>query len=225
MQASSDFAGSATAPEIRVWDPFVRVFHWGLVLAFAIAYLTGDEVLALHVWAGYAVAGLVILRIVWGFVGPAHARFTDFVCSPFTSLQYFLDLFRRRAARHLGHSPAGAAMVVVLLLGLVGVTWSGLETYAIEKNAGPLAGWASAAPSAPSLIAPARADDDEAFEGTGEHAGGRGKREGGWEEIHETLANLVLVLIVLHIGGVVLASVVHRENLARSMVTGTKRPL
>ncbi|MFO1037887.1 MAG: cytochrome b/b6 domain-containing protein [Geminicoccaceae bacterium] len=223
MQASTTFTDSGSASEIRVWDPFVRVFHWGLVLAFAIAYLTGDEALALHVWAGYAVAGLVILRIVWGFVGSPHARFTDFVCSPFTSLQYFLDLFRRRATRHLGHSPAGAAMVVVLLLGLVGVTWSGLETYAIEKNAGPLAGWASAAPIAPTLISPARADDDEAFEG-GEGAGGRGGRENGWEEIHETLANLVLVLIVLHIGGVVLASVVHRENLARSMVTGTKRP-
>ena len=84
-------------PTRTVWDPLVRVFHWTLALAFFTAYFTGDEALALHIWSGYLIGGLVVLRLIWGFVGPKHARFADFVCGPITVYRYFFDLARFRA--------------------------------------------------------------------------------------------------------------------------------
>jgi cytochrome b len=202
---------------VPVWDPLVRAFHWTLVLAFTVAYLSGDEALALHVWAGYAVGGLVLLRVVWGFVGPRHARFSDFVCGPLAAWGYFVGLFRFRARRHLGHSPAGGAMVLALLAGLALTVGSGLQLYAVEKHAGPLA--ALPATSAPALVGTAAAEE-ATEDGTGE---GREAGKGAWGGLHELLADLVLALVVLHVGGVALASVAHRENLVRAMVTGRKR--
>ena len=205
---------------VLVWDLVVRVFHWSLALSFAVAYLTEDGPLALHVWSGYLVGGLVLLRIVWGFVGPQHARFSDFLFGPVAALLYLVDLVRGRAARYLGHSPAGAAMVFTLLVVLAGVVGSGLQLYATEDKAGPLAGVTAAVPL-PMPVATARAEEEqpsgEAGEATAEGAGD------WWGETHELLANLALVLVILHIAGVVVASLAHRENLARAMVTGSKR--
>ena len=111
-------------------------------------------------------------------------------------------------------------MVFALLVVLAGVVGSGLQLYAIEDKAGPLAGVTAAAPL-PMPVASARAQEEDEGTEVGEAA-----REGAgdwWEETHELLANLALVLVILHIAGVVVASLAHRENLARAMVTGYKR--
>ena len=86
----------------KVWDPFVRIFHWTLIATFAVAYVTEDEAMALHVWAGYLVGGLLLARIVWGFVGPQYARFSSFVFGPFRAWRYLIDLIMFRARRHVG---------------------------------------------------------------------------------------------------------------------------
>ena len=221
MRATPTSIQTGEEVTVPVWDPLVRVLHWTLALAFVAAYLSGEGTLALHVWAGYAVGGLVVLRVIWGFIGPTHARFADFVFGPFAGLRYLGDLLRFRAKRYLGHSPAGGAMVLALLIGLAAVVGTGLQLYAIEENAGPLAGLTTASSPTPAgQVIPG----DEREEETGAvEAAGAARGEAFWDELHEVLANLTLAFAVLHIAGVVLASLVHRENLARSMVTGRKR--
>ena len=171
---------------------------------------------ALHVWAGYVVGVVIVLRIVWGFVGPQHARFSDFIYRPSEVVTYLGDLVRFRSKRYLGHSPAGGAMTVVLLVGVGATVGTGLAVYAIEDNAGPLAGvMASTAGSAAPV-----AEDEESDDRAARRPRGSGEL---WEGAHELLANLMLALVVVHILGVLLASHVHRENLARAMITGNKR--
>lgn len=207
---------------VRVWDPLVRIGHWVLVAGFATAYLTEGESEWLHAWAGYAIAITVAIRIVWGLVGPRHARFSDFVTGPARVIGYLRDLVAGRARRHLGHSPAGGAMTIALLLALGATAVSGMATLAAEEGRGPLAGLVTPqagegrGTSETWSVFPSGDEDADYEEREGE--------ESVWAEIHEVAANLTLVLIVLHIGGVVLASIVHRENLPRSMVTGLKRP-
>ncbi|OOZ40052.1 cytochrome B [Solemya pervernicosa gill symbiont] len=201
--------------EIKVWDPLVRIFHWTLVAAFVIAYVTEDELLTLHVWAGYYVAALLVFRVFWGLIGPRYARFKDFIYAPTTIIAYLKDMSGNRARRYLGHNPAAGAMVVALLLMLTGTTLTGLQLYAVEKGAGPLAQVEGF-----TLISTAHADDDEDEE---EHEGDEGEGDEFWEELHETFANLTLMLVLLHIVGVVVSSLAHNENLPRAMVTGRKR--
>lgn len=203
--------------QVKVWDVFVRVSHWIIVAGFFAAYLSEDDILTLHVWAGYTVGVFVVLRILWGFVGPRHARFSDFVCGPGKVFGYLMNLLTLRAKRHLGHSPAGGAMVLALLGGLIVVVWSGLVLYAVEEHAGPLAVVYGQVDSRQTSMSTAT---DTANNSGDEHDEGE---EEFWEEVHEVLANLVLALVILHVAGVALSSIVHRENLVRSMITGLKR--
>lgn len=212
---------------VKVWDVFVRFSHWVVALGFFVAFWTEEDLITLHVWAGYVVGVLVVLRLLWGFVGPTHARFSDFVAGPWTVLAYVKQLVAFRAPRHLGHSPAGGVMAIALWLGLIAVVWTGLEFYAIAEGRGPLAALTGnpAASSAPaSLLPSAAAQDDESAvqeQKQGETAHRRGGR--AWKEIHEVLASLVMALVVLHIAGVLLSCLVHRENLVRAMWDGRKR--
>jgi len=210
---------------VRIWDPFVRVAHWTIVIAFAIAYITEDDLLSLHVWAGYVVGVVVLLRLIWGIIGPKHARFTDFLYRPSEVAAYIRGLTTGRAQRFLGHSPAGGAMVVMLLLGLLTTVGSGLWLYAIEENAGPLAGWAISKGEHGTTIDHERPDDDDDEDDRDDHndAGDTNDGDEFREETRELLASLTLFLVVFHVAGVLLASYVHRENLVKAMITGRKR--
>ena len=168
---------------VRVWDWFIRIFHWSLVSFFAIAWVTADELDRLHEIAGYVVAVLIGLRIIWGLVGTRHARFSDFVYRPSVVIAYLRDSVFLKAKRYLGHNPAGGAMVVALLICLVAISATGIML-------------------------------------TGDSLG----VEDLIEELHEAIANLTLGLVVLHVGGVILSSLEHRENLVKSMISGLKRP-
>jgi cytochrome b len=127
---------------VYVWDLFVRLFHWALVVGFTIAYFTEDP-LIVHVWAGYVVGALIVARVVWGLIGPRYARFSDFVYGPVATLRYVRDLILLRSPRYLGHSPGGGAMVVLLLAFLAATVLTGLLVYGGEQQAGPLAGMLS----------------------------------------------------------------------------------
>lgn len=110
---------------IRVWDPFVRLFHWGLVLSFAVAWLSSRSWEQLHDWAGYAAAALVLSRAAWGVIGTRYSRFSHFVRSPRVVLDYLAAIARGDEARHIGHNPAGGAMVVALMLTMVCTAFTG----------------------------------------------------------------------------------------------------
>lgn len=181
--------------ELRVWDPLVRIFHWSLVGAFAIAWLTEDEWMTLHSYAGYLIGGLLAFRLIWGIVGSRHARFSDFVKSPGMVLGYLQDLLKFKARRYIGHNPAGGAMIVALLLSLLATVISGLLAYG-ATGAGPMS----------ALFA------SSSFYGSE-----------WWEELHEFFANFTLLLVAVHLGGVLFESLLHKENLVRSMFTGIKK--
>src|SRR5262249_24991062 len=128
MSAGADLAdaGRAVRPaQVKVWDPLVRVFHWSLVTSFAFAFLTGDEWRRAHITAGYVVAGLIGFRLLWGLVGPRYARFTSFVRGPGETLIYLRHALALQTRRHLGHNPAGGAMIVVLLVSIGAIAATG----------------------------------------------------------------------------------------------------
>lgn len=110
---------------IRVWDPFVRLFHWSLVASFAIAWLTTEEWQGLHEWAGYAAAALVAFRLLWGLVGTRYARFAQFIYAPPTVARYAGAMLRGKERRYLGHNPAGGVMILALLATLLGTAATG----------------------------------------------------------------------------------------------------
>ena len=212
--------------ETRVWDLFVRVFHWSLLSLVAISYLSGEFELEIHSYSGYAIFILVCSRIIWGFVGSKYARFKNFVHSPRTVNAYLKSIITGNPKRFLGHNPAGGLMVLALLTVLGTTTLSGMKLYTIEEGEGPFASDVQI-----SLLNQAYADSDEK-----DHSKKEGKRsdredkhheedKGGeefWEDVHETSINLLMLLILLHVLGVVLASKQHKENLARAMITGNK---
>jgi cytochrome b len=109
----------------RVWDLPVRVFHWLLAGCFAVAYLVAESerLRALHVNLGYMATGLILFRIIWGFVGSRFARFSSFLFSPGAAIGYLRSL-ARQPQHYLGHTPAGSyAIYAILLAGLAtGVT-------------------------------------------------------------------------------------------------------
>jgi cytochrome b len=180
----------------KVWDLFVRFFHWTLVSLVGIAYLTQDHLLDLHVLAGLLILGLVFFRIIWGFIGTPHARFSDFVFRPRVVFEYLKELVTLKARRYIGHGPAGGAMVVALLLGLLATTLSGLALFGGQEYQGPLAG----------LMAGLSGSWTEAA-----------------EEAHEFLAGMILFLASVHVAGVLYSSWAHHENLIRAMFTGKKQ--
>ena len=195
--------------EVPVWDPLVRLFHWTLFISFCAAWFTegelfeglqdrlnGEWLQLVHIWAGYTIAGLLVFRVLWGFVGPRYARFSDFVYRPGIVLAYVRDVLTLRARRTLGHNPAGGAMIVALLLGLTATVVTGLALYGADKGLGPLA--AMLAESSDAAIDTIK-------------------------EAHEVATNFTLLLVAGHLLGVVWETVLHRENLVRAMITGRKR--
>lgn len=158
-----------------------------------LAYFVEGDRLKLHAHAGYTVALLVLFRCVWGITGSKYGRFSEFVVRPSVSLRYLSDLLKGNSKMHLGHNPAGALMIVILLCCIFFTAITGISLYALEGS-GPLAN---------TFIA--------SWPG------------GVLESVHELLATLSIALIIIHVFGVMLSSYLDKENLTISMFTGYKR--
>ena len=166
---------------ILVWDMPTRVFHWLLALSFAGAFLTAEteRYRDIHLMLGYTFLGAIIFRIIWGFVGTRYARFRSFLFQPGMVIRYIRSLFGKAPEHHIGHNPAGAVAIFLILgLGIL-IGLSGILLY---------------------------------FEVGGDV----------FEELHEVIANTMLLVVAIHIVGVVVSSVLHHENLVRAMITGYK---
>jgi len=116
---------------ILVWDLPVRLFHWLMVVCFVGAYLTAESERwrLVHVTLGYTMAGLVVFRIVWGFVGTRYARFSNFVRGPKTVAVYLRSLLRGNPEHYVGHNPAGALAIMALLGLTLAVAATGWSVY------------------------------------------------------------------------------------------------
>jgi cytochrome b len=112
---------------IRVWDWPLRLFHWLLVVAIAVAFLSSEEDSAInhwHVLSGWVAAVLIAFRLIWGFVGGEHSRFTDFI-RPSRIVDHISGLLSGRREASLGHNPLGAIAVVLLLALTAATVWTG----------------------------------------------------------------------------------------------------
>lgn len=200
---TTDTVSDRTAPapgipaKVRVWDPFQRLFHWSLVVAVVVAavtgFLLGSTWLTFHIWAGTAMAALVVARIVWGLFGGTYARFSSFVTGPRRVFAHLRGAFTGTEGRHLGHNPAGAWMILALLVSALALALTGAVALGGMLKIGPFASLAT-------------------------FADGRDARE-----LHELLAWALLALVGLHVAGAIGEGLRTRDNLVRAMVTGTKR--
>ena len=177
----------------RVWDAPVRITHAMFIVSIAGAWLTrGAERADWHASFGYLALAALAFRIVWGFAGPKHARFSSFAYSPRQALGYLAQAWRGSVHHYTGHNPAGSWAVYLLLALIASTCATGIVASGALHHLGPLAGSIGYDLG------------DKAF------------------ALHEVLAWVVLANVALHLAGVAWGSRVHRENLARAMVTGRK---
>lgn len=196
-----DHQGSLVEREVRVWDLGVRLFHWVLVLLVITAFVTikfadklGPNALTWHTWCGYGVLTLVGFRIVWGFIGGTHARFTDFLRGPGAVIAYMKGMLDRSGHKPIaGHNPMGGLSVVAMLAVLLFQAVSGLmvndEDFAFE---GPLYKWA------------------------GKELSDR------LTSLHHLNEKVIILLVMVHLAAIIFYRIYHRDNLVTPMLTGKR---
>jgi len=167
---------------VKVWDPFVRLFHWSLVICVLLNQFVLEAGETPHEWSGYIASALVVARILWGFVGTRHARFADFFPTPARIRRHLMAMRQGHTTQHPGHNPLGALMMLALM--------------ALVLSLG-VTGW---------------------LQGTDAFWG-----EDWLQELHEWLANGLLLAAGLHAAAAVVMGRMERVNLVRAMVTGVKR--
>lgn len=169
---------------VLIWDLPTRLFHWLMVAGFfaaaGIAFLLEDEggLFPYHAIFGLTLAGMVILRLVWGVVGSRYARFRSFAFGPGAVVGYVRGVVTRTGTRHIGHNPASAYAIFAILALVLAQATTGV------------------------LLA------------TGTDA---------VKELHEIIAYALLVVVGVHIAGVILHTLRHRENITASMIHGRKQ--
>jgi cytochrome b len=179
-----------------VWDFPTRAFHWLLVLTVAVSYVTGGEegwLFVVHTVSGYAVALLLLFRLIWGVIGSPRSRFRDFAYGRHVVADYIRRLLALNPPRYVGHNPLGGWMVILMLIVLLLTVTTGL--FSGEKGGPSGLLWSlSARPGS---------------EGLG--------------DVHEVFANLIVILAVVHVCGVLVDWWLTGENLVSAMISGAKQ--
>ncbi len=182
--------------KIRVWDLFVRFFHWTLVVAVSTAaysgFLLGGTWIEAHIWAGSVAAALILARLLWGIWGSPYARFGNFVKGPGAALEHVREIRSGQAHRHLGHNPLGGLMILALITTILFLALTGTVGLGGVFKVGPF-GFATTYQFGSTTLS-----------------------------LHKLLAIWLLFLVVLHIGGAIFEGLRTRENLVKAMVTGYK---
>lgn len=191
-----EFKFAAEEHHVPVWDLGVRFFHWALVILVTSAVVTIKmDKLSLHVWCGYGVLGLLIFRILWGFIGGTHARFASFIAGPGKVFAYMRGMLSREGHESgLGHNPMGALSVLAMMLVLLFQAVSGLftndEDFSFE---GPLYKWAGNSLSTTLT------------------------------SLHRLNQWAIYTLVALHILAILFYAVYHRDNLVKPMLNGYRK--
>ncbi|MFY7746022.1 MAG: cytochrome b/b6 domain-containing protein [Erythrobacter sp.] len=187
-----------TAATRRRWDPIVRITHSTIALAVLANGVFTEEGSGTHIWVGYGLAAILGLRLLWGLVGPAEARFSAFAPSPRKAIAHLREIRAGKPSQHASHNPLGALMVYAIwgcLLTIIatGIAMAGLPpTEPAARDTGRHDG----------AIA-AQGHDEEGEEDSEGGEDGEHEEEGPLGEIHETAANLLYLLILLHLAGVI----------------------
>ena len=181
--------------EIKVWDPLVRIVHWALALSILGAALTADHSswLTVHIWFGSLAVLLAVTRLLWGLVGSRHARFSSFLLGLRGTMLFARRMARRKAPRLLGHNPVAGWVMMGMLLLVLLIALTGLGALGGQEQIGPLSGW-------------------------------MGFKAGHFfKELHEGLSGFLWAAVGLHMVGIAVHMLLHRENIVRAMITGRKR--
>jgi cytochrome b len=189
-------AAAVPGRAVLVWDLPTRVFHLLLIILVTVSFVTGYTGglwMYYHVWSGCCILGLLVFRLVWGFVGGRYARFSAFVRGPRTALRYARAMLRRDPPQHLGHNPMGGWSVLAMLITLLVQAATGLFANDDIFTTGPLYPWVSKATS------------------------------DWLTHIHRLNQEVVLLLVGVHVTAVFFYLIVKRENLIKPMLTGRKQ--
>lgn len=175
-------SAAASTSSVKVWDPFVRIFHWSLVTCIVLNQFVLEAGETAHEWTGYTASALVLLRLVWGFVGGRHARFANFFPTPQRLGRHLQALRRGEQPHYDGHNPLGALMMLTLMVLVLSLG---------------LTGWLQTT---------------DAYWG-----------EEWLMELHEWLANGLLLAAGLHAAAAIVMGRLERTRLIRAMITGHKQ--
>ena len=208
-------AAPPTTPEPpSLWDPVVRITHWGIAVSVLVNAALDEGGSLLHVSLGWLVMALLVLRLIWGALGPAEARFSACPPNPVAALRHLAQLASGRVGHYPSHNPAGAMMAYAFWACLAVVTVTGLI----------MTGGATPMRVAEEKAAVASGDWSALIkESEGESSDKDNSLRHTAEEVHEVVANLLLLLAALHVAGVFLESRAMRRNLVAPMVLGQRR--
>jgi len=184
------------AKKYLIWDLPLRIFHWSFTVTILGAWYTSEQegdLVDLHMQLGYVTLSLLIFRVLWGFIGPKHARFSQFIPSPKTLINYVSDLKKNTDYKSTaGHNPLGALMVILMIVLVSLQAVSGLFI------------------------------DDDIFS-AGPYYGSLGKDfEQVMSFLHHNLFDFMLAAIALHLMAIFYYWWVKKINLVLPMITGKK---